>query len=85
VLVIYSTTEQLPKTPRSQSDIAQRPVKRFRDSRRKGLHVCQKILRGAYAVFKDRLREILRQKELVSGDVGVQITWDRLLMTRLDR
>jgi hypothetical protein len=84
-LVIYPTAEQLPKTPRSPRDIAQRPVKRFRDSRRKGLHVCQQILRGAYTFFKDRLRELLRQKELVSGDMGVQITWDRLLMSRLDR
>jgi hypothetical protein len=85
VLVIYSAAEQFPKTLRSPSDIAQRPVKRFRDSRRKGLHVCQQILRGADTVFKDRVRELLGQKELVSDNMGVQITWGRLLMSRLDR
>jgi hypothetical protein len=84
VLVIYSTAEQFPKPPRGASDISQRPVKHLRDRRRKGLHVCQQILSGAHTVFQDRLRELLGQKELISDDIGVQITGGWLRMSRLD-
>jgi hypothetical protein len=85
VLVIYSPTELCPKTLRGPSNIANWPLKRFRDSRWKGLHVCQQILCSADAVLQDRAREFLGQKELVSGDMGVQITRSGLLMSRLDR
>jgi hypothetical protein len=84
-LIIYSPAKYRPKTLRSPDNIAHRPVEDFRDTRWKGLHVCQQILRRADTVLEDRTRELLRQKELISGDMGVQIAGGGLLMSRLDR
>lgn len=85
VLVIYPPTKLFPESLRGSLDIADRPMKRFRYSRWEGLHVCQQILRGAYAVLEDRARKFLGQKELVSCDMSVEITRSGLLMSRLDR